>query len=289
MAKWVMRAAHAALAAKGFHFKKFEHLGEQVHYVEGGNPNAPLCLLLPGMGDSFANWTHFLLRYSKRLRLAAIDFPGYTGLSKASKNGDSMTFEEQLRVADKFMNIVTNHSGKVDYIMGNSMGGWQAVKLANRYRDRVHHLILVNPAGLFKSEQDAVSARDLYDIQNFDDFKRLMNLFWHKVPAYFYPYSLMGFYQFMKSGVLSRIVYSVEEHHLLNEDLAKITQDVSLIWGESDKLFPVELVQEFQRDVKKLVYYPVADAGHMPQLEKPTQFFKIINTILKITLSQRAA
>ncbi|HRK02867.1 MAG TPA: alpha/beta hydrolase, partial [Oligoflexia bacterium] len=286
MSRLIMRAAHRALMAGGFNLRQFKHLGSDVHYIEGGNQSGPLCLVLPGMGDNFSNWTHFLLKYSKKMRLFSLDFPGYTGLSTRATEGDSLTFDEQLRVAEKFADLITESAkSPIQYVVGNSLGGWQAVKLANRAPNQINNLVLVNPAGYFLSEEEAAKTRDVYEIRNHEDFRRLMKLFWHKVPAYFYPFSLLGLYQFMKGPELTKVVYSVERHHFLNHELSKIQQPVHLIWGESDGLFPISLANEFRRQVARLDFYPVKKAGHMPQLERPLHFFQIIDTILNRTHS----
>lgn len=64
-------------------------------------------------------------------------------------------------------------------------------------------------------------------------------------------------------------------------DLPKITQPTLIIWGEQDKIFPLELGHRLNRHLEgnsQLVI--IKNAGHAVNLEKPKEFCKYLKAFL---------
>jgi len=277
MAKLFNQAALRILRLRGFRLRKFRYRKSPVYYLEGGNKKGPSIAILPGFGDTVYSWTEFMLRYSKHCRIYALDFPGYTGMSPRPQDGSSLSFNDQEKVAKQFLERV---GGSVDYLIGNSMGGWLGMRLAARKRIKIGHLIGVNPAGIFTTEEEYLRIQSLFGVKNYTEFLKLMRHIWHKIPFYFYPFSLLGFYQHVKKPEFPKLLSSITPKHFVNHLLPKFRIPVSIIWGTEDKLFGEHMAKLLIELTPNATYYPVPRCGHMPQLEKSREFFKILDGIL---------
>lgn len=104
----------------------FQVNGYPIHYAKTGNDSLPTLFFLhgsPGSWDAFSVYMKdedLLAKY----RMIAIDRPGFG----YSNFGDSKNLAEQSRIISLFLNHITN--GKPIHIIGHSLGGPLAVKLA---------------------------------------------------------------------------------------------------------------------------------------------------------------
>ena len=73
---------------------------------------------------------------------------------------------------------------------------------------------------------------------------------------------------------------SVEDH------AASLKMPVLAIWGEDDKIAPIEKGQAFVKDIPQAEWHPLAGCGHLPTLEKPKEVVDIFTSWLS---KQRAA
>lgn len=63
--------------------------------------------------------------------------------------------------------------------------------------------------------------------------------------------------------------------------VSALQQDVLLVWGENDRIFPVEMAHELKELLgKKVRLEVIKDTGHVPQLEDTAQFNKIVESFL---------
>lgn len=235
--------------------------------------------ILPGYGDSVFSWTHVLLWLSRQgYRVLALDFPGYMGMTPALSNGAPIQFSEHEAIAEQFVNE-TAPSG-MHALIGNSLGGWFSMRLAARYSQLVKSVIAVNPAGVITSWDELDKTREMYNIRTYSEFLALMKLMWHRIPKYFYAFSLLGFYQYAKRKEFKEIFWNLDESHFVDHLLPDIKAPLHVIWGQSDRLFGHDLGKMILEKHPDTHYYPIPNCGHMPQLEKPFTFIKMLRHIL---------
>lgn len=139
----VLVAGCGESAAKPFHAKvRFAAAAHtRIAWYERGE-GAPLLMLI-GTGSTMAEWDPALLRLlARERRLILFDYPG-AGLS-GPWHGRS--FESLANTVAGLMNAI--HLARAD-VLGWSMGGFVAQRLAVDHPDRVSHLILAgtNPGG----------------------------------------------------------------------------------------------------------------------------------------------
>jgi pimeloyl-ACP methyl ester carboxylesterase len=114
--------------------------GRRVRYLVGGA--GPPLVLVHGLGGSATNWCELAPLLAHRFRLVIPDLPGH-GRSDplpavAALNG----------FADRVFAVMEAEQGVPAPVVGHSLGGLVAVRLALRYPEAVPALVLAGSAGL---------------------------------------------------------------------------------------------------------------------------------------------
>src|SRR5690349_6705074 len=115
----------------------------RVRVVESGQDNAPVLVLLHGIGSSLETWDGWESRLRDEYRIVRIDLPG-SGLTPQPKP-EAPTIDDDLAVVRTVLAArgITRYS-----VAGNSRGAWLAWLLAAETPDEVEKLILISPIGL---------------------------------------------------------------------------------------------------------------------------------------------
>jgi pimeloyl-ACP methyl ester carboxylesterase len=129
-------------------FYDFDTQGQRLRMaymdVAGANPNGRVAVLLHGKNFSGAYWAPTIKTLADEgYRVIA---PDQIGFGKSSKPA-AYQFTFQALAANTRSLLDSLHVGKFA-LVGHSMGGMLAVRLALMYPDRVERLALVNPIGL---------------------------------------------------------------------------------------------------------------------------------------------
>lgn len=106
-----------------------------------GPPDAPVAVMLHGLGGSSLNWTDFQIEIAADLDTYAVDLSGF-GQSPPPRDGD-MSPAGLARIVAEF--IESLDAGPV-HVFGNSLGGAVALQLAARRPDLVASLTMLSPA-----------------------------------------------------------------------------------------------------------------------------------------------
>ncbi|KAI6678565.1 hypothetical protein NL676_039361 [Syzygium grande] len=177
-------------------------------------------------------------------------------------------------------------------MVGISYGGFVAYSLAVQYPQALDRLVLCCTgvclevkdleAGLFpvKSLEEA---KQVLTPQTPEKLRELMRVSFVRpatgVPSFF----LSDFIKVMCSEYVEEkgeLIQEILEDRELSK-LPKIRQPTLLVWGEQDRIFPLELGHRLKRhigDSAKLVV--IKNAGHAVNLEKPKEFSKHLKLFL---------
>ncbi len=137
----------------GARFASFdEHLlkpagGGALHYLAGGS--GPSLLLVHGLGGSALNWGEVAPALARKHRLLIPDLPGHRA-STALSDASSLD-----RYADVLAELVDREHAAPVPVVGHSLGGLVAVRLAVRRPDAVAGLLLCAAAGISSGKRRA--------------------------------------------------------------------------------------------------------------------------------------
>jgi pimeloyl-ACP methyl ester carboxylesterase len=248
--------------------------GYSVRYLNyDAHKSGKSLILLHGIGASADRWLPILPTLSKYFRVVVPDIVGF-GYS------DKPTVEYTM---DFFLDFLSEFNRKLDIskpiIVGSSFGGHVATEYSIRFPRAIDKLILVSPAGIMRTSTptlDGYIMAALYPtIENatkafanmaydttvvtediVSDFVNRMNL---PNAKYAFMSTLLGMRYAPK----------------LQGRLSQILVPTLLIWGDSDKMIPVQYAKEY-REIPNQELVVVKNCGHTPFVEKPTTFTKVL-------------
>ncbi|HSP36130.1 MAG TPA: alpha/beta hydrolase [Frankiaceae bacterium] len=140
---------------------RWADLDGPVRYVDFGGPaDGPVIVCVHGLGGSLVNWLALAPRLTQTFHVLALDLAGH-GLTEAAGRGTDV--HSNRRLLDRFLREVV---GGPVILFGNSMGGLITLLQADKSRDLVTGMVLVDPAlprpGLQKSDPMVAKAFAAY-------------------------------------------------------------------------------------------------------------------------------
>ena len=248
-----------------------EILGAKMHLRRAGR-GAPL-LFLHGAGG-VPVWLPFHDKLSEHFELLVPDHPGF-GASDTPpwlKNiGDAALYYLDLIDALKLDRL---------HVVGTSLGGWIAAEAAVRNCAPFATMTLIAPAGIRVTGVPAGDpfiwspeehARNLYHDQSFAERALAVPM----TPE-------LADLQIKNRFAFARLAW---QPRLYNPDLERwlhrIKAPVQLVWGNDDKLLPAAYAQAWLKALPKARLLPLANCGHLPQVERPDEVVSAIRSFIR--------
>jgi 4,5:9,10-diseco-3-hydroxy-5,9,17-trioxoandrosta-1(10),2-diene-4-oate hydrolase len=241
--------------------------------------NGKPVIFLHGAGAGAVTWYPSINTISRNFQVIAPDIVGYGESDKPDAPYNRPYFSKWLKDFLKELSISKAH------IVGLSQGGAIALQFAIDNPEMVDKLVLVDAAGLGAK----VSFWPFIGTIWMNSFPSLMaNRFnspyiLHK-PTNRDPnhigYSIdvlksKGGKNAFKQG-RGTAVSKISE-----ELLKQIENETLIIWGKDDKLFPVEYGEAAAKIIPNATFRVIPDAGHLPLMDQPEIFNKILDDFLK--------
>jgi len=255
----------------------------------------PTLLLLHGANFGWGVWYPNIPALAKKFRVIALDLPG----SGRSQRVDyaSLQGEDLFATTEEFVSRMglTNFA-----VIGCSIGGWLALKLALKHKNNVRAVVLENAVGFsdymnmfdkILASYSLASVLARFFLRPHRNNRRielfLRNIFADKkLPLR--PEFLEYFYETMATShnllFISRLT-AITKTLLLQKQLGEISQPVCVIWGASDSIMPITRNQPYFTllpNMKALIY---ENTGHIPSLESPNRFNSDIIEFLETKLN----
>jgi abhydrolase domain-containing protein 6 len=234
-------------------------------------------LLLHGLGTSSSTWVGVMAEVLSTHQVVAPDLAGF-GFSELHPPRRFFTLSEH---EESLNQLLETMSVKPSVIVGHSLGGWLAARLAAHMGDGLDHLVLIDTAGVFYA--GAEELRNDFTIRTSADIRRLTEKMWYRYPWYFKP-----FRRAIRKDLLRRavpdLVHAVKRSDFLDALYCQLTMPVTLIWGANDRLIPLEAARLMKERVSHARLIVLEKCGHVPQLEQP----KALRDILRQLLSEYA-
>ncbi len=253
----------------------------KIYYEEYGS-GAPL-LMISGLGSDISSWLPIIIPLSKKFRLLVFD---NRGVGRSSTDNNGITIDDM--VGDSVALI--DHLGlKKVNILGHSMGGMIAMRLAASNVNRLEKLILAATSPII-SKRNALLFEDLVNIGLKCDDKKLFfrNLFyWIFSPDFFNDVLLVE--QALSMAVNYRYLQSFES--LYNQvkailgfdgssDLKKIEADTLVLTASDDLLFPGSTMNSWSDKIRKSEEIIIKNAGHSLYMDKTELFINKVKQFL---------
>lgn len=182
-------------------------------------------------------------------------------------------------------------TGKMQ-VMGLSYGGFVGYSLAAKFPEKVEKVVVAS-SGVCVEESDM--DKGLLSVKSIDDassillaqtpekLRELMRVAFFKPPANVPSCFLSDFIDVMNSDYVDERRELIESLHKGRKlsNLPKITQPTLIIWGEHDRIFPLELGHRLKGHLGENAELVILkNAGHAINAEKPKELYKNMKSFL---------
>ena len=273
--------------------KTLDVRGTRVRVHETGDPGAPPVVLLHGIGRSLEDWLlqHPLL--DRDHRVISIDMPGF-GLSQRLPAPTTLDV-----LADGvWATLDTLGETRPVHLMGNSLGGAVSMTMLAAIPDRVSTLTLVNSAGFGKEVTAALrllsvpglGRRMLRRVDRPTAARMERMIFADRTlvtpervetavriarqpdfaPVYLEVARALGGLRGVGAAWRTTLLARLAAHE----------KPTMIIWGERDLILPSKHLAAARTAFPHARYHLFADTGHMPQIERPSEFADLVRPML---------
>ena len=265
--------------------------GLPIHYLAAGE--GPPLVLLHALGESALDWRWVLPALAHTNRVYAPDLPGFGYSAKPSADYSPDFFA-------RFVGAYLDALGlDRTALVGNSIGGLAALRLALSEPARITALGLVASAGLGRKITYALRLPTLpgygegavaWGKPPLGAFQRA----WSRVPLLFgrperVPgvwiteqtriAQLPGFTEATIAALRAQVDLGGQREILLDQ-LPHLQMPALVIWGERDRVFPYSQGQKALSHLRQGSLELVPNCGHLPQVERPDRFTAILSRFL---------
>jgi pimeloyl-ACP methyl ester carboxylesterase len=265
------------------HLRTIELPGARVNYVEIGT-GEPI-VFIHGISGSWQNWLENLPHFGRGRRAIALDLPGF-GKSPMPE------WEISMQAYGRLLHDFCAKLGIADAtLVGNSMGGLIAVEAATAEPERFGRLVLVAAAGIMNTWNPEARASATAFVWSkfggaFADRGR-----WLVSHPRSRQVSLAPFFRYpnrLRPELLEEQVaggrcpgFSDALQSLIRNDfrdrLAALEMPTLIVWGLSDRVIPVAAAISYHRRIPQSRLEIFERTGHLPQLERPQRFNKLLD------------
>ncbi len=216
-------------------------------------------------GASGASWLPFLDKLTAKYDVIAPEHPGFG-------ESDTPAWLDNIHdLAYFYLDLFAELKLDRVHLVGNSLGGYIAAEIAVRNTQRLASLTLSGSAGLFV---DGVKQMDSFLVTDearlrafFHDPKRAEPMIARVLDPKIEETALKN------QAIVAKLVWQPRSHDPnLHKWLHRIDVPTLLIWGDTDRMFPLEHAKAFQKAIPGAKLVVIPKCGHVPQIEKPDEF-----------------
>jgi 4,5:9,10-diseco-3-hydroxy-5,9,17-trioxoandrosta-1(10),2-diene-4-oate hydrolase len=265
--------------------------GLPIHYLAAGE--GPPLVLLHALGESALDWRWVLPALARTHCVYAPDLPGFGYSAKPYADYSPAFFA-------RFVSAYLDALGlDRTALVGNSIGGLAALRLALSEPARVGALGLVASAGLGREVTYALRLPTLpgYGEAAIAWGKTPLGAFqraWSRVPLLFgrpgrvpgewiteqtQIAQLPGFTEATMVALRAQVDVGGQREVLVDQ-LPHLQVPTLVVWGERDRVFPYSQGQKALSRLRQGALELVSDCGHLPHVERPDRFAAILGRFL---------
>jgi pimeloyl-ACP methyl ester carboxylesterase len=263
----------------------------RIAYLDVGQ--GPPLILIHGFGGSMWNWEY---QYSVLAHTHRVIIPDLLGSGLSDKPENAYTPETLVEVFRQFMDSLNIPQAT---LIGNSMGAGLAMAMALDYPERVKQLVLISgfPAQVESSIASRHYQRFLYHrpplwLAKFGNWMAGRRATEQLLKEIVYNPELISptviersFHNRQRGGFLAPLyslldnIQNWEKHY--GNRLQKVSHQVLLLWGDHDRVFPLEVGERVKKQLPHVEWHVIPEAGHLAQWEQPAIVNQFILSFLE--------
>ena len=230
-------------------------------------------VLVHGFGGDLNNWLFVQPLLAERARVIALDLPGHGGSTKQVGAGNFSTLSAALLGLLDALDVPKAH------LVGHSLGGGVALRLALDHPAHVASLSLIAPAGLGREIDDSF-VRDFIAASRRKQLEPVLaKLF---VDAGLVSRDMTeDLLRFKRLDGAQQALAAIRaanfeggQHEELRGRLTELgDMKVQVVWGAEDRIIPASHADGLPADVRVHV---LPGVGHMPHLERATEISRLL-------------
>jgi pimeloyl-ACP methyl ester carboxylesterase len=247
--------------------------GTKIRMMRGGT--GPKLLYLHGAGGAGV-WLPFFEDLAKNFTLLVPTHPGFAG-SEGYENIDSIH-----DLVFHYIDLMNDLGLERPAIAGASLGGWLAAELAVHHPERVGKLVLIDACGLHVEGTQiadffAPSPPELRALVFEDPDSELAKTATPDAPSAEQLDAILRARQATARIGWNPFMYDPK----LRSRLYRIKTACLIIWGEHDRLVPIEHAKAYHQGIAGSRLVTIEDSGHIPIIEKPARTAQVIREFLR--------
>ncbi|KAI4337197.1 hypothetical protein L6164_015643 [Bauhinia variegata] len=252
----------------------------------------PFLVLIHGFGPmALWQWRQQVKFFSPHFHVCVPDLIFFGGSTTTSaERSEVFQAETVAKLLDKLR-------VKRFHVLGTSYGGFVAYHLARMVGEKVQKVVIAS-SGVNMRKSDHVALLKRAKVDKIEDLMlpstphQLRNLMalslfrrLHMVPDFFlndFVNKLYSENRKEKMELLKGVTVGKDDA----SNIIPLQQEVLILWGEHDQIFPVDMATELQGVIgKKARLELITEASHVPQIEKPAEFNNVVLKFLRGTSS----
>jgi 4,5:9,10-diseco-3-hydroxy-5,9,17-trioxoandrosta-1(10),2-diene-4-oate hydrolase len=267
-----------------------------LNYYEAGEPTdvgggLPL-VMLHGGGPGASAWSNFgsaLPRFATRFHVLLVDQPGFGGSDKPPVEGNYYR-----HAADHVIALLDEIGIDRVHLLGNSLGGGTAMRLALSHPDRVGRLVLMGPGGLSLNLFHADPTEGVQRLMDFaaNPSRESLRAFISTmvvnqdlvtdelVEERFADATAPGAQEAMRELGMSFWNPETAEDGMLWREAHRLRRHTLLTWGREDRVNPIDGAFAALKLIPKAQLHVFPNCGHWAQIEAAEEFAEVTTAFL---------
>lgn len=253
--------------------------------VRAGDADLPPAVMIHGFGGDKETWLLLAPLLRRRRGLIAVDLPGH---GRSSDLADAAT---PLRHATAVLGVLDQLELRRVVLIGNSLGGGIALRIAHDHPDRVAALVLIASTTPWSHDTDeakswAESDNPLIPGGSDAQMRAFMNRVTEKPPAV--PQAVIRYVTARRAAAGPRLrrlfsdFIGARGAEAIPSDLAAIRTPTMLIHGDRDRVIELASSERLARGLPASALHVLEGVGHVPQLESPGRVARMIERFLQL-------
>jgi pimeloyl-ACP methyl ester carboxylesterase len=232
-----------------------------VYHRAGARDGEPW-VFLHGLGSMGSTWSPVVAALRRSCRILV---PELSALGGTVAPDGGLGIRQGAEVIARL--IEREWGGRPATVVGLSLGGWMAVRLALARPDLVSRLVLIDTAGY--RDQDWEKIQRLVTVDDLAAVDRLYEALFVKAP-WLLRVSRGAFLKSYTSPGVRKILSQTEEADAFDDrDLATLDLPTAIIWGEHDGLFDLATAKTMAAALPESTLTIIPGCGHALHLECP--------------------